>query len=83
MGCIAATYFVASMIYLGLYWTFKLDAKGENHTYLTWYVVAVVETIIATTISCVWRNVSFKGTHLVQRMVSIVAFVPYHGERIF
>ena len=59
------TYLVAAMIYLGLYWTFD---GPNNHTYIVWYVVAVLETLIATSVSMVWRNLSFVGTHLVERM---------------
>lgn len=59
------TYLVAAMIYLGLYWTFT---GQNNHTYIVWYVVAVLETLIATSVSMVWRNLSFVGTHLVERM---------------
>lgn len=68
MLLIVGTYFVAAMVYLGLYWTFHLTSSGENHTYIVWYVIAVLETILATTVSVVWRNLSFQGTHLVERM---------------
>lgn len=56
MGVIAATYFIAAMIYLGLFFTFSEDA--ENHTYIAWYVVAILETIFATAVSSIWRVIS-------------------------
>ncbi|KAF2167609.1 hypothetical protein M409DRAFT_54194 [Zasmidium cellare ATCC 36951] len=68
MLLLVGTYFVAAMVYLGLYWTFHLNSTGENHTYIVWYVIAVLETILATAVSVVWRNLSFQGTHLVERM---------------
>ena len=42
--------------------------KGHSNAYIAWYVVAVVETIINIAVSSKWKVVSFKGTHLVQRM---------------
>ncbi|KAK4547471.1 hypothetical protein LTR36_001127 [Oleoguttula mirabilis] len=75
----AATYFVAAMIYLGLFFTFRPDGDAENHTYITWYVVAVLETVIATTVSSVWRVISFKGTHLVQRMSLLTLIILGEG----
>ena len=56
------------MVYLGLFWTFHLNSDGENHTYIVWYVIALLETLLATSVSVVWRNLSFQGTHLVERM---------------
>lgn len=65
---ISGIYFVAAMVYLGLYWTFDNSPGQTNYTYLVWYVVAVLETLVVTLISMVWRVISFKGTHLVERM---------------
>ncbi|KAK5137359.1 hypothetical protein LTR08_008937 [Meristemomyces frigidus] len=76
---IAATYFVAAMIYLGLFFTFRPDGDGGDHTYITWYVVAVLETVIATTVSSIWRVISFKGTHLVQSMSLLTLIILGEG----
>lgn len=35
---------------------------------MAWYVIAVVETCVNIAVSSKWKVVSFKGTHLVQRM---------------
>ncbi|KAF2214923.1 hypothetical protein CERZMDRAFT_19998, partial [Cercospora zeae-maydis SCOH1-5] len=51
----------------------------EHHTYRIWYVVAILETVIATTISSIWRNISFKGTHLVQRMSLLTLIILGEG----
>lgn len=64
---ISLTYSAAAIFYLGLYWTFHPVHFGINHTYLVWYVIAVLETSAVTVIFAVYRAVSFKGTHLVQR----------------
>lgn len=61
----AFTYLVAALIYLGVFWNF--DGKS-NDTAVVWYIVAVAETISITTIASIWQTISFKGTHLVERM---------------
>ncbi|KAK5120948.1 hypothetical protein LTR85_005732 [Meristemomyces frigidus] len=79
---IAATYFVAAMIYLGLFFTFHTDGNAENHTYITWYVVAVLETVIATTVFSVFsvrHIITFEGTHLVQRMSLLTLIILGEG----
>lgn len=80
MLLVASTYFVAAMVYLGLFWTFDdVDSRGGNRTYIVWYAISVAEAIIATTISSVWRNISFKGTHLVQRMSLLTLIILGEG----
>lgn len=80
MTLVASTYFAAAMVYLGLFWTFhQYNSKGGNHTYIVWYVVAILETIMATLVSSVWRNISFKGTHLVQRMSLLTLIILGEG----
>lgn len=76
MACIAATEFVAAFIYLGLAFTFH---PGSTNSYIAWYIVAIVETLICTTISSVWRIISFKGTHLVQRMSLLTLIILGEG----
>ncbi|KAF7186184.1 hypothetical protein HII31_12521 [Pseudocercospora fuligena] len=78
MSLIAATYFVAAMIYLGLFWTFHKD--GHSHCYITWYVVAILESIVATLVSAIWKKaISFKGTHLVERMSLLTLIILGEG----
>lgn len=80
MALIAATYLVAAMVYLGLYWTFNnLNSQNGNRSYITWYVIAICETILATAISMKWRAISFKGTHLVQRMSLLTLIIIGEG----
>jgi low temperature requirement protein LtrA len=47
---------------------FKSKKDGHSHVYLIWYVVAVLETAFNIAVSSRWKVMSFKGTHLVQRM---------------
>ncbi|KAF2154572.1 hypothetical protein K461DRAFT_319114 [Myriangium duriaei CBS 260.36] len=65
ISLIIGIYLVSAGVYGLLFIAF---ARGHSNAYITWYVVAFLETIICTAVSTVWRNISFKGTHLVQRM---------------
>lgn len=46
---------------------FKSDDPHGN-VFIVWYVTAIVETIINIAVSSHWEVLSFKSTHLVQRM---------------
>lgn len=68
------------MIYLGMYWGLRVvNAEGDNHTYYVWYALAVVETLIVTGVSMKYRNLSFEGTHLVERMSLLTLIVLGEG----
>ncbi|EME78636.1 uncharacterized protein MYCFIDRAFT_86942 [Pseudocercospora fijiensis CIRAD86] len=78
MSLIATTYFVAAMVYLGLFWTFHKD--GHSHYYVVWYLVAILESIIATMVSAIWKKaISFKGTHLIERMSLLTLIILGEG----
>ncbi|KAF2215102.1 hypothetical protein CERZMDRAFT_105030 [Cercospora zeae-maydis SCOH1-5] len=77
---VALTYFLAAMVYLGLFWGLRVvDGNGDNHTYWTWYGTAVLETMIITDISMRYRNLSFEGTHLVERMSLLTLIILGEG----
>lgn len=65
IGIITAIYFIAAMIYLGLYWAFT---PTSTTSYIGWYCVAPIETAAVTLVSTIWKSLSFSGTHLVERM---------------
>ncbi|KAF2234411.1 hypothetical protein EV356DRAFT_532972 [Viridothelium virens] len=71
-------YVVAAFAYLGLYFAFKSGSTGP-HAYIGWYVIAGVETIFTTVVSSVWRLVSFKGTHMLQRMSLLTLIILGEG----
>ncbi|EME38036.1 hypothetical protein DOTSEDRAFT_107533, partial [Dothistroma septosporum NZE10] len=79
LAVIAGVYFVAGFVYLGMYWTLHLDSNGRNHTYIIWYVFSLTETIAVTATSCYWRNISFDGTHLVERMSLLTLIILGEG----
>jgi low temperature requirement protein LtrA len=82
-----ATLFISAMIFLGTFWGYGLDNTGESfpnqedstHTYIAYYVIVCVEAAAVITISCVWRVVSFKRTHLVERIGLLTLIIMGEG----
>lgn len=79
-----ATLFLAGMIFLGTFFGFPKQPEGEApgdqpHTYAAWYTVACVEAAIVIAISSIWRVVSFKRTHLVERVGLLTLIVMGEG----
>jgi hypothetical protein len=79
-----ATLLIAAFIYLGTFWGFKegdsfpIQTDGQ-YTYVAYYVVAVFEAFSVIVISCVWRIVSFKHTHLVERIGLLTLIIMGEG----
>ncbi|TVY43268.1 hypothetical protein LSUB1_G000922 [Lachnellula subtilissima] len=69
--------FIAGLIYLGISFVFKEDHPSK--VYAAWYILAVVEIGINIIISSSWKVVSFKGTHLVQRMSLLTLIILGEG----
>ena len=84
-----AALFVAAMAFLGTFFGFKThgpsgDSKvqgAQPTTYIAWYVLVCVEAAAVIAASCVWRVVSFKRTHLVERVGLLTLIIL--GEGIF
>jgi len=78
---------LAAVLYGALTPTFPktlLDIEGDeipqkSNVYIAWYVIAISETILTVTVSCVWRIISFKGTHMVQRMSLLTLIILGEG----
>ena len=60
------------------------DANGnrimsKSNVYIAWYIIGLSETILTVAVSCIWRIVSFKGTHMVQRMSLLTLIILGEG----
>ena len=67
------TLLVSAIAFLALSFTFppivsEEKYQTENKIYALWYVVSGVEAGITIFASIKWRSLSFKGTHIVERM---------------
>lgn len=59
-------YTVGAIICLGV--VFSFDKERESYGYLAWYAIALVEALAVFISSSRWRSVSFKRTHLNERV---------------
>lgn len=57
----------------------QLKAKSHHKGWIAWYVVGMMECILATVISCTWREIGYKGTHLIQRMSLLTLIILGEG----
>jgi low temperature requirement protein LtrA len=78
MGLLSLMYLIAAIIYLGTFFGFKKDGSS-SYTYITWYILAGIETILNVVVTSSWKVVSFKGTHLVQRMTLLTLIILGEG----
>lgn len=76
-----ATYTIAAFIYLGIFFSFPSGkgSEAKSHAYIAWYVVAILETLCCLSISSIWRIISFKGTHIIQRMSLLTLIILGEG----
>jgi low temperature requirement protein LtrA len=47
--------------------------------HIAWYIVSAAEVVITVAISCYWRVISFKGTHIQQRMSLLTLIILGEG----
>jgi len=64
---------MAAILYLGISFAF-LNMTSDN-AYIAWYVVCVSEVAVNITIAGRWKVVSFKGTHLGERMTCLTLII--------
>ncbi|KAF1917907.1 hypothetical protein BDU57DRAFT_446293 [Ampelomyces quisqualis] len=55
------------------------ELPKKSKVYIAWYVIAICETMFTVTVSCYWRIISFKGTHMVQRMSLLTLIILGEG----
>ncbi|KAF2491319.1 hypothetical protein BU16DRAFT_425787, partial [Lophium mytilinum] len=78
---VMTSYLVAAILYGALSTAFPKDSETPttSNVYIAWYVIAVGETLLTTAVSCYWRVISFKGTHLIQRMSLLTLIILGEG----
>jgi hypothetical protein len=73
LGLVMASLAIAAILYLGL--SFAFSAETTINAYIAWYVVAVFEVGSNIAIAGKWHILSFKETHLVERMTCLTLIV--------
>jgi low temperature requirement protein LtrA len=73
-------YAVSTGAFAGMTPAFREDeGNAYRLVYLVWYAVMILEAICVITISCFWRMLSFKKTHLMERMSLLTIIVIGEG----
>lgn len=76
IAIMAAMNLACSMIYLGVGFAFH---DHDSYVYLVWYILAVIELMLNVGLSLVFDVLSFKGTHLLNRMVLLTFIIIGEG----
>ena len=87
LGMVMAMTLLSAIIYAATTAAFPktgVDENGEpilskSNVYIAWYIIGISETILTVAVSCIWRIVSFKGTHMVQRMSLLTLIILGEG----
>jgi low temperature requirement protein LtrA len=75
-----AVYAVSMGVFAGMTPAFRMGGDPKRRlVYLVWYVVMVLEAVAVVAVSCVWRMMSFKKTHLMERMSLLTMIVIGEG----
>ena len=70
---VLASLAIAVVIYLGL--SFAFSTQASQLAYIAWYIIAVFEVGANIAIAGRWHVVSFKGTHLTERMTCLTLII--------
>ncbi|KAF1929269.1 uncharacterized protein M421DRAFT_419791 [Didymella exigua CBS 183.55] len=79
LGLMIATYVFATGIFAAMLPSYRPNANAPTALYMIFYGVVIAESIITITISCSWRMLSFKKTHLMERMSLLTIIVIGEG----
>lgn len=72
-------YATAAVVFAAMTPAFRNYALNHQGIYIVWYIVMLIEAFGVITISCIWRMLSFKKTHLVERMGLLTLIVIGEG----
>lgn len=77
-----SVYLITGFAFLGTYLAdngaMLTGAQGATHV-IRWYIIVAVEALAVMTISCFWRVLSFRHTHLVERVGLLTLIVMGEG----
>jgi low temperature requirement protein LtrA len=70
---------MAGMAFFILILGFLHESATDRPIFVVWWVIMVLEAFIIIGVSCTWRSLSFKATHLVERMGLLTLIVIGEG----
>jgi low temperature requirement protein LtrA len=74
------TFIIAAVVFFVLVLGFFDKTNAANRPiFVVWWVIMILEAFIIIAVSCTWRSLSFKATHLVERMGLLTLIVIGEG----
>ncbi|CAD6443795.1 2a9b570c-7041-41a4-adcf-290909a1c915 [Sclerotinia trifoliorum] len=70
---------IAAMIYFATFFGFTKETSKTGKVFIVWYIAAIMETAVNIAISSKWKVLSFRGSHLVQRMTLLTLIILGEG----
>ncbi|KAA8568908.1 hypothetical protein EYC84_007885 [Monilinia fructicola] len=70
---------VAALIYFTTFFGFTKETSKTGRVFVVWYITAIIETAVNILISSKWKVLSFRGSHLVQRMTLLTLIILGEG----
>ncbi|TGO43791.1 hypothetical protein BOTNAR_1247g00010 [Botryotinia narcissicola] len=70
---------IAALIYFSTFFGFSEETSKTGKVFIVWYVTAILETAVNIAISSKWKVLSFRGSHLVQRMTLLTLIILGEG----
>lgn len=74
-----ATYSIGTGVFGAMIPSYRPNVKAPPALYMVFYGIMIAEAIVIITISCFWRMLSFKKTHLMERMSLLTIIVIGEG----
>ena len=81
LALVIASLAIAAILYLGL--SFAFSTESTINAYIAWYVVAIFEVGSNIAVAGKWPILSFKETHLVERMTCLTLIVVSSSSEIW
>ncbi|KAF2131089.1 hypothetical protein P153DRAFT_365692 [Dothidotthia symphoricarpi CBS 119687] len=78
LGIMVGIYTICACSFGAMTFAFT-GTKKEKLVYLVWYITMAVEVVVVIAVSCFWRMLSFKKTHLMERMSLLTIIVIGEG----
>jgi low temperature requirement protein LtrA len=79
LGLCIVIYAAAAVVFGAMTPAFRTEDTPAKSIHVLWYVVIMIESVGIVAISCCWRMLSFKKTHLVERMGLLTLIVIGEG----
>lgn len=74
-----ALYAIVAGVFGAMTPAFRKEVPSVHGIYVVWYIVMAVESCVVIAISSIWRMLSFKKTHLMERMSLLTLIVIGEG----